>query len=131
MIRTLLSRLFVAGVVAAIWTTTSGRANAQQPTGSAKPATRTDGKGATGDSVSTADIQRAAEQLAIAVQAAVKKATEDPALKVAALKVATNAVAAAQVVITQQAETLQNVLDSLAKEIAMATEKQQSKPKSH
>ena len=131
MVRTLLSRLVLTVVIAAIWIAAPGSANAQQPAGSSKPATRTDGKVATGDSVSTADIQRAAEQLAIAVQAAVKRATEDPALKVAALKVATNAVTAAQVVITQQAETLQKVLDSLAKEIAMATEKQQSKPKSH
>jgi hypothetical protein len=81
--------------------------------------------------VTIADVQRAADQLAIAVQEAVRKATEDPALKVAVLKVAKNAVQAAQVVVTQQAETLQSVLDSLAKEIAMAAEKQQSKPKSH
>ena len=85
----------------------------------------------TNDSVSTADIERAAQQLAIAVQAAVKKATEDPAVKLAALKVATNAVNTAQVVITQQAATLQAMLDTLASELAMATDKQASKQKTH
>jgi len=83
------------------------------------------------DSVTIADVQKAADQLAIAVQEAVRKATEDPALKVAVLKVAKNAVQAAQIAVTQQAETLQTVLDSLAKEIAMAADKQQSKAKSH
>jgi len=83
------------------------------------------------DSVTIADVQKAADQLAIAVQEAVRKATEDPALKVAVLKVARNAVQAAQIAVTQQAETLQTVLDSLAKEIAMAADKQQSKAKSH
>ena len=83
------------------------------------------------DSVSTADIERAAQQLAIAVQAAVKKATEDPAVKLAALKVATNAANTAQVVITQQAATLQAMLDTLASELAMATDKQASKQKTH
>ena len=82
------------------------------------------------DSVSIADVQKAADDLARAVQEAVRKATEDPAVKVAALKVAKNAVTAAQVVVTQQAETLQTLLDSLAREIASATEKQ-SKSKSH
>jgi len=77
------------------------------------------------------DVQRAADQLAIAVQEAVRKATEDPAVKVAALKVAKNAVTAAQVVITQQAETLQTVLDALARQISQATEEQQKKAKSH
>jgi len=83
------------------------------------------------DSVTIADVQKAADQLAIAVQEAVRKATEDPALKIAVLKVAKNAVQAASIAVTQQAETLQTVLDSLAKEIAMATEKQQSKAKNH
>ena len=76
-------------------------------------------------------MEKAAAQLAVAVQEAVRKATEDPAVKVAALKVAKNAVTAAQVVVTQQAETLQTVLDALAKEIAAATEKQQTRGKSH
>lgn len=83
------------------------------------------------DSVSVADVQKAAEQLATAVQEAVRKATEDPAVKVAALKVAKNAVTAAQVIVTQQAETLQAMLDALAREIAQATEKQHSKSRSH
>ena len=78
-----------------------------------------------------ADVQRAADQLVIAVREAVKKTTEDPAVKVAALKVAKNAVVAAQVVVTQQMDTLQTVLDALAREIAQATEKQQSKSGNH
>ena len=82
------------------------------------------------DSATIADVQKAADDLARAVQQAVKKAAEDPAVKVAALKMATNAVTAAQVVVTQQAETLQTLLDTLAREIAQATEKQ-SKSKSH
>jgi len=124
-------RLFVGIIIASIWSGSASVANAQQTTEKSKPsAVKTDPVIAAGDSVSIADVQRAAEQLAIAVQAAVKKATEDPALKVAALKVATNAVNAAQVVVTQQAATLQTVLDSLAKEIAVATEKQ-TKAKTH
>ena len=67
----------------------------------------------------------------MAVQEAVRKATEDPAVKLAALNVAKNAVTAAQVVITQQAATLQTVLDTMAREIARATDTQQSKAKSH
>lgn len=131
MARKLLTRIFVGIIIASIWTASAPRVQAQQSTDKNKtPTAKTDPVIASGDSVSIADVQRAAEQLAIAVQAAVKKATEDPALKVAALKVATNAVNAAQVVVTQQAETLQSVLDSLAKEIAVATEKQ-TKQKSH
>ncbi|HVF15992.1 MAG TPA: hypothetical protein VNA21_03750 [Steroidobacteraceae bacterium] len=82
------------------------------------------------DSVTIADVERAAEQLAVAVQAAVKKATESPELKLAALKVATSAVTAAQVAVTQQAATLQTVLEALAREIAISTAKQ-TKPKTH
>lgn len=131
MVRKLITRIFIGIIIASIWTASASQAKAQQPTDKTKPtATRTDPVISAGDSVSIADVQKAAEQLAIAVQAAVRKATEDPALKIAALKVATNAVNAAQVVVTQQAETLQSVLDSLAKEIAMATEKQ-TKQKSH
>jgi hypothetical protein len=122
--------LLAAVVVASIWT--SQTAQAQQPShAKQQPAAKTDSTLTASDSVSVADVQKAAEQLAIAVQEAVRKATEDPAVKVAALKVAKNAVTAAQVVVTQQAETLQTVLDALAKEIAQATEKQQSKAKSH
>ena len=83
------------------------------------------------DSVAIADIQKAADDLARAVQEAVRKATEDPAVKLAALKVAKSAVTTAQIVVTQQAETLQTVLDTLARELAQAAEKQQSKARSH
>ena len=127
--------LFSAIVIASIWT--SSEASAQQ-TAPSKTATVTKPESGTSDialssrdSVTIADVQKAADQLAIAVQEAVRKATEDPALKVAVLKVAKNAVVAAQVAITQQAETLQTVLESLARELALATEKQQSKSKSH
>jgi len=130
MVRKILTRLSVGIIIASIWAAAPSRAQAQQTVEKTKTTAKADFVVAAGDSVSIADVQRAAEQLAIAVQAAVKKATEDPALKVAALKVATNAVNAAQVVVTQQAATLQSVLDSLAKEIAMVTEKQ-TKQKSH
>lgn len=121
--------LFAAVVVASIWT--AKPAVAQDAPKTKEPAAKTQGVVTTNDSTSLQDVQKAADQLAAAVQEAVRKATEDPAVKVAALKVAKNAVTAAQVVITQQAETLQSVLDMLAKEIAQATEKQQSKAKSH
>jgi hypothetical protein len=131
MARKLITRFLVGIIIASIWTGAATVADAQQTTDKPKPsASKSDQVIAAGDSVSIADVQRAAEELAMAVQAAVKKATEDPALKVAALKVATNAVNAAQVVVTQQAATLQTVLDSLAREIAVATEKQ-TKQKSH
>jgi hypothetical protein len=93
MARKLLIRLFAGVIIASIWTGAASVAGAQQTSEKNKPAaTKTDPVVAAGDSVSIADVQRAAEELAAAVQAAVKKATEDPALKVAALKVATNAV---------------------------------------
>jgi hypothetical protein len=135
MTRKFLARLFVGIIIAAIWTGSASAANAQQPTEKTKTsASKSEAKSdvviAAGDSVSIADVQRAAEDLAIAVQAAVKLATEDPALKLAALKVATNAVNAAQVVVTEQAATLQTVLDSLAKELAVVSEKQ-TKAKTH
>ena len=114
-------------VIASIWTATASTARAQGKSPSPAPSPKT----AEIDSVSIRDVQKAADDLAAAVEAAVRKATEDPAVKVAALKVAKNAVTAAQVVITQQAHTLQAVLDALAKEIAMATEKQQAKGKAH
>ena len=128
--------LFSAIVIASIWT--SGETvSAQQPgtpkssAPEKKESTKIEVVISDRDSATIADVQKAADQLAIAVQEAVRKATEDPALKVAVLKVAKNAVVAAQVAITQQAETLQTVLESLAREIALATEKQQSKSKSH
>ena len=121
--------LFAFVVVASIWTAKPAKA---QDTSKSKtpPTVKVDGV-VVSDSVTIADVQKAAEQLAIAVHEAVRKATEDPAVKLAALKVAKNAVNAAQVVVTQQAETLQTVLDALAREIAQATDKQSSKAKHH
>jgi hypothetical protein len=140
MTRNLGLRLFAGIIIASIWTASATSAGAQQTANPAKAPAKVESvrsdpakKETTtaNDSVSTADIERAAQQLAIAVQAAVKKATEDPAVKLAALKVATNAVNTAQVVITQQAATLQAMLDTLASELAMATDKQASKQKTH
>jgi len=113
---------FAFVIVASIWS--AKPAHAQDTSKNKTPAVSS-------DSVTIADVQKAADDLVLAVQAAVRKATEDPAVKVAALKVAKSAVTTAQVVVTQQAETLQAVLDALAKQIAMATEKQESKAKSH
>jgi hypothetical protein len=123
--------LYVAVVIASIWTAHPSTAAAQDT--SKSKTSKTDVVTISRDSVNVSmdDVQRAADQLAIAVQEAVRKATEDPAVKVAALKVAKNAVTAAQVVITQQAETLQTVLDALARQISQATEEQQKKAKSH
>lgn len=84
------------------------------------------------DSVSIADVQRAADELARSVQAVVKKVTEDPQLKIAALNLAKESVNAAQVVVNQQAETLQSVLETLSREVAAASESiQKTKPKTH
>ena len=124
--------LFVAVVIASIWTAHPKTARAQD-TSKTKPVEKAGVVTIARDSVniSVADVQKAAEQLAIAVQEAVRKATEDPAVKVAALKVAMNAVSAAQVVVTQQTDTIQKVLDAVAKEIAQVTEQQQKKSKNH
>ena len=132
--RPIRSFLFAAIVIASIWT--AGPASAQQTSSKTPAATKaepakSDVVLSVRDSVTIADVQKAADQLVIAVQEAVRKTTEDPALKVAVLKVAKNAVVAAQVAISQQAETLQTVLESLAREIAQATEKQQSKARRH
>ncbi|HEX6575754.1 MAG TPA: hypothetical protein VF042_12370 [Gemmatimonadaceae bacterium] len=83
------------------------------------------------DSASIAEIQKAADDLAKAVQEAVRKITEDPAVKVAALKVAKSAVTTAQVTITEQADSLSKILDQLARDIAKATDTQSSKSKDH
>ena len=100
---------------------------AQQPTAST-PKTTVNSK----DSVTVADVQRAADELARSVQAVVRKVTEDPQLKVAALNLAKESVNAAQIVVNQQAETLQSILESLSKEVAAASESiQKSKPKTH
>jgi len=51
---------------------------------------------------------------------------------VAALNLEKESVNAAQVIVAQQAVTLQSVLETLAKRVAAATETiQQSKPKTH
>ncbi|MBA2706244.1 MAG: hypothetical protein H0U59_00365 [Gemmatimonadaceae bacterium] len=130
--RPLVTALAIAGFVYA------GEAFAQHTTPATPPAAKSDANADTRkdsgialrDSVTIADVERAAEQLAVAVQAAVKKATESPELKLAALKVATNAITAAQVIVTQQAETLQAVLEAVARQISVATA-QQAKPKQH
>jgi hypothetical protein len=125
--------LFAAVVIASIWTAHPQPAAAQE-TSKQKPSTskaEITVNGGDSITVSVDDVQKAAQQLAIAVQEAVRKATEDPAVKVAALKVAKNAVTAAQVVVTQQAETIQTVLDALAREISQVTEKQQKKANTH
>ena len=84
------------------------------------------------DSVTIADVQRAADELARTVQEAVKRVSENPELKVAALNLAKESVNAAQVIVSQQAATLQSVLESLARDVAAAsTSIQQSKPKTH
>jgi hypothetical protein len=131
MIRKILSTLFTFIVVASIWGGSTSTAEAQDSASPKTPSSKVEDKAAARDSVTIADIQKAADQLAVAVQEAVRKATEDPAVKLAALNVAKNAVTAAQVVITQQAATLQTVLDTMAREIARATDTQQSKAKSH
>ena len=116
-------------VVASIWTAKPAKAQ-DQPKSKPAPSSKVDAS-SIADSVTLRDVQRAADELAIAVQEAVRKATEDPAVKVAALKVAKNAVSAAQIVVAQQAETLEKVLNTLAREIAQASEKQTSKSKHH
>ncbi len=116
--------IFSFVVVASIWTARPATAQDQARPKASAPVSAS-------DSVTLADVQKAADQLAIAVQEAVRKATEDPAVKVAALKVAKNAVTAAQIVVTQQADVLQTMLDALAREIAIATDKQQARPKNH
>ena len=103
----------------------------QQPAVRKAQQPATAGKGTTldpRDSVTIADVQKAAEELAVAVQAVVKKVTENPELKVAALNLAASAVTAAQLVVDQQAATLQATLEALAKQVAAASA-QQSKSK--
>lgn len=124
MSRTIRSYMIAGVVIASIWSANVNAAQAQQAT-PGKPDAQA--SVVSRDSVTIADVQKAADQLAVAVQDAVRKATEDPALKVAALKVAKNAVSAAQIVISQQAETLEKVLNALAREIAQASDKQQGR----
>ena len=118
--------VFVTGATAAA-KAQSSQPSAKTPTPSTPQTTKSaDAR----DSVTIADVQRAADDLAIAVQQVVKKVTESPELKVAALKLATNAVNAAQVVVAQQAATLQATLELLAREVASVSA-QQTKPKTH
>lgn len=124
-----------AFIVFAVFVTGASTVRAQSSQPAAKtpttPSTAQTPKSADArDSVTIADVQRAADDLAIAVQQVVKKVTESPELKVAALKLATNAVNAAQVVVAQQAATLQATLELLAREVA-AVSAQQTKPKTH
>ena len=127
-----LNRITISAIVVlASWTFAPVTAQAQSTSTQSSSSTKAEASANARDSVTMVDVQRAAEQLVIAVREAVKKTTEDPAVKVAALKVAKNAVVAAQVVVTQQMDTLQTVLDALAREIAQATEKQQSKSGNH
>jgi hypothetical protein len=110
----------------------AGASTAKAQTPSKSPAVSKNATIDSRDSVSLADVQRAADELARTVQAAVKKIKEDPELKVAALRLAKESVNATQVIVATQAETLQSLLDSLSKEIANATITiQQSKPKTH
>jgi D-aminopeptidase len=110
----------------------AGASTAMAQTPSKSPAVSKSAMTESRDSVSLADVQRAADELARTVQAAVKKIKEDPELKVAALRLAKESVNATQVIVATQAETLQSLLDSLSKEIANATITiQQSKPKTH
>ena len=125
------SALITSGLVLAV-AGSAARAQSQSPSPVKPPATaQKSGSIDPRDSVSIADVQRAADDLVLAVQQAVKKVTENPELKVAALKLATSSVNAAQVVVAQQAATLQATLESLAKEVAAATDAQQRKIKTH
>ena len=123
-----------AFIIFAVFVTGASTAKAQSSQPPAKtptPSTPQTSKSADArDSVTIADVQRAADDLAVAVQQVVKKVTESPELKVAALKLATNAVNAAQVVVAQQAATLQATLELLAREVASVSA-QQTKPKTH
>ena len=122
MISSIRRALFAGIVLASLFTASASTARAQDT--SAKQAVDS-------ISVSVADIEKAAEQLAAAVELAVKKAADDPAVKLAALKVAKNAVTAAQVAVTTQANALQAALDALARELAIVTDKQQAKTRAH
>ena len=118
--------VFVTGASSTVKGQSQPPAKSPTPPSTAQPSKAPDAR----DSVTIADVQRAADDLAIAVQQVVKKVTESPELKVAALKLATNAVNAAQVVVAQQAATLQATLEMLAREVA-AVSAQQTKPKTH
>lgn len=107
---------------------TGGRLAAQSPSTPNTPATT---KASTvpskADSVNAAEIQRAADELVLAVQDAVRKVKDNPELKVATIKLAAASVTAAQAIITREATTLQQILEGLAKEVAAATADQTKK----
>jgi hypothetical protein len=124
--------IVLTALVAGAATSVHAQSPAQPPTGKATAPVATQKSTINArDSVSIADIQRAANDLVIAVQQTVKKVTENPELKVAALKLAAQSVTAAQVIVTEQANTLQATLDALAKEVAAVTASQQAKTKTH
>jgi len=122
-----MSRIFLV-VLAVILT--GGRLTAQTPSPSPSKSTAQQSTAPTkADSVNAAEIQRAADDLVLAVQDAVRKIKDNPQLKVATLKLAATAVTAAQVIVTREAITLQQVLDSLAKDVAAATTEPSRKKK--
>ena len=75
------------------------------------------------------EIQRAADELASAVQAAVVAAVNKPEVRIAALQVAAGAVAMAQLTLTQQIELIQSALAAAGKQIAAAQAQQQAQKK--
>ena len=123
--------IIIAMILVAASTAHAQAQSPSSPRASAPATPRKSGSIDPRDSVSIADVQRAADDLVIAVQQTVKKVTENPELKVAALKLATSSVNAAQVVVAQQAATLQAALESLAKDVASATATEQRKIKTH
>jgi hypothetical protein len=109
---------------------TGGRLAAQSPsTSTPQSTTKTSSAPTKADSVNAAEIQRAADELVLAVQDAVRKVKDNPELKVATLKLAAASVAAAQVIITREATTLQQILEGLAKEVAATAD--QGRKKAH
>jgi hypothetical protein len=110
---------------------TGGRLAAQSPSTSPPQSTsKTASVPTKADSINAAEIQRAADELVFAVQDAVRKVKDNPELKVATLKLATASVTAAQVIITREATTLQQILEGLSTEVAAATA-DQSRKKAH
>jgi hypothetical protein len=123
-----MSRIFL--VVLALLLT-GGRLAAQTPSTSTPPSTgKTSSVPSKADSVNAADIQRAADELVLAVQDAVRKVKDNPELKVATLKLAAASVTAAQVIITREATTLQQILESIARDVAASTA-DQTRKKAH
>jgi hypothetical protein len=109
---------------------TGGRLSAQSPSSTPQPSTKTSTGPTKADSVNAADIQRATDDLVFAVHEAVRKIKDNPELKVATLKLAAASVAAASVIVTEQATTLQKILEAVARDVAAATA-EQNKKKQH